>query len=48
MLAFEAGNRMAGAAGGLAGRASTAVTGGEFGSPVQEIKSHTPFMGGGQ
>lgn len=47
MLAFEAGNRMAGAAGGLAGRGATAATGGEFGSPVEEIKSHTPFMGGG-
>ena len=46
MIAFEAGNRGAGLVGGLAGRGTTAVQGGEFGSPLDEVKAHTPFMGG--
>ena len=46
LIAFEGGNRVAGLGAGLAGRGVTAATGGEYGSPVSELKSHTPFMGG--
>lgn len=46
MIAFEAGNRAAAGVGGLAGRGVTAITGGEYGSPVDEVKSHIPFAGG--
>lgn len=46
MIAFEAGNRAAAGVGGLAGRGVTAVTGGEYGSPVDEVRSHIPFAGG--
>ena len=46
MLAFEAGNRAVGAGAGMIGRGATAATGGEFGSPVTEVRSHIPFAGG--